>query len=215
MEALDIIMDRAGKRGDFKGIKLPNEGPCISHLCYADDVIFMGEWSETNILNLNRILRCFYVCSGLRVNLNKSSLYGVGVEEEEIENMTNRLKCRKGSMSFGFLGLTIGANMKRIKFWKPVVDKFNTKLSAWKAKCLSFAGRMILAKAVMGALPNYYFSMYLAPKKVIQTLDAIRRDLVWGRKDGKNKIRWIAWNKMVRPKKYGGFGIGKDTKHLL
>ncbi|KAJ0867162.1 putative transcription factor interactor and regulator CCHC(Zn) family [Helianthus annuus] len=67
---------------------------------------------------------------------------------------------------------------------------------------------MILAKAVMGALPNYYFSMYLAPKKVIQMLDAIRRDFVWGRKDGKNKIRWIAWKKMVRPKRYGGFGIG-------
>ncbi|XP_021991319.1 uncharacterized protein LOC110888086 [Helianthus annuus] len=209
MEAQDVIMTRAGKRGAFKGIKVPNKGPCISHLHYAEDVIFMREWSETNILNLNRILRCFYLCSGLKVDLNKSSLYGVGVEEEEIERMARKLKCKKGNMSFGFLGLAIGANMKRVKFWKPVAEKFNTKLPARKAKCLSFTERFVLAKAVMGALPNYYFSIYLAPKKVIKSLDAIHRDFIWGRKDGKNKIHWIAWNKVVRSKKYGGFGTGR------
>ncbi|KAJ0668540.1 putative RNA-directed DNA polymerase [Helianthus annuus] len=209
MEALDVIMTRARERGVFEGVKTPKEGPCISHLCYADDVIFMGVWSETNILNLNRILRCFYLCSGLKVNLNKSSLYGVGVVEEEVELMAKKLGCKEGKLPFGYLGLTIGANMKRAKLWKPVVDKFNKKLSAWKAKCLSFAGRLTLAKAVMGALPNYYLSMYYAPKKVIKSLEAIRRDFVWGRKDGINKIRWIAWNKMVKPRKYGGFGIGE------
>ncbi|KAJ0828828.1 putative RNA-directed DNA polymerase [Helianthus annuus] len=208
MQALDVIMTRANERNIFQGIKLPNEGPCISHLCYADDVIFMGEWSETNIVNLNRILRCFYMTSGLKVNLRKSSLYGVGVEDEEITRMATKLKCRKGDMPFGFLGLTIGANMKREKYWKPVIDKFNKKLSAWKAKCLSFAGRLVLAKAVMGALPNYYLSMYIAPKKVIQKLETIRRKFVWGSKEGKNKICWIAWKTMIRPRKYGGFGMG-------
>ncbi|XP_022041188.1 uncharacterized mitochondrial protein AtMg00310-like [Helianthus annuus] len=60
----------------------------------------------------------------------------------------------------------------------------------------------------MGALPNYYMSMFLAPKKVIQKLEAIRRNFVWGSKVGKNKICWIAWKTMVRPREYGGFGIG-------
>ncbi|KAJ0603386.1 putative RNA-directed DNA polymerase [Helianthus annuus] len=208
MEALEVIMKRADERGVFKGINLPNNGPCISHLCYADDVIFMGEWSETNIKNLNRILRCFFLCSGLKVNLDKSSITGVGVEVEEVERMAEMLKCRKGTTPFKFLGLTVGANMKRVKHWKPVIDKFNTKLSAWKAKCLSFAGRVVLAKAVLGALPNYYFSLYPAPKKVINTLDVIRRDFIWGRKAGRFKIRWIAWSKMIRMKQHGGFGLG-------
>ncbi|KAJ0546413.1 putative reverse transcriptase zinc-binding domain-containing protein [Helianthus annuus] len=138
----------------------------------------------------------------------KSCLYGVGVGEEEIEEMAEKLNCSKGKLPFNFLGLTIGANMKRVKNWKPVIDKFNSKLSAWKANCLSFAGRMVLAKAVTGALPNYYFSMYLAPKKVVNTLDAIRRDFIWGRKAGKHKIRWIAWDKMTRSKHNGSFGLG-------
>ncbi|KAJ0837673.1 hypothetical protein HanRHA438_Chr16g0780741 [Helianthus annuus] len=60
----------------------------------------------------------------------------------------------------------------------------------------------------MGALPNYYLSMFSAPKKVIQKLEAIRRNFVWGSKEGKNKICWIAWKTMVKPRKYGGFGNG-------
>ncbi|XP_021985231.1 uncharacterized protein LOC110881199 [Helianthus annuus] len=144
----------------------------------------------------------------LKVNLNKSSLYGLGAEDAEIEGMAGTLNCKIGSMPFNFLGLTIGANMKREKYWKIVLDEFNKKLSAWKAKCLSFAGRMVLAKAVMGALPNYFFSMYLAPKKVIKALDTIRRDFIWGRNAGKYKIRWIAWGKMTKPKQLGGFGLG-------
>ncbi|KAJ0546758.1 putative RNA-directed DNA polymerase [Helianthus annuus] len=67
LEALDVIMKRAIKMGLFKGVTLPRDGTVISHLCYADDAIFLGEWSETNIKNLNRILRCFYLCSGLKV----------------------------------------------------------------------------------------------------------------------------------------------------
>ncbi|XP_022028823.1 uncharacterized protein LOC110929940 [Helianthus annuus] len=208
MEALDVIMKRAVRRGVYSGVSTPNDGPCITHLCYADDVLFMGEWSESNVLNLNRILRCFSLCTGLKVNLKKSSLFGVGVEEEEVERMAGILNCKIGSMSFNFLGLTIGAIMKREKYWKIVIDKFNKKLSAWKAKSLSFVGRMVLAKAVMGALLNYFFSMYLAPEKVIKALDAIRRDFTWGRKAGKYKIRWIVWGKMTKPRQQGGFGLG-------
>lgn len=81
-------------------------------------------------------MRCFSLCTGLKVNLNKSSLYGVGVEDAEIEGMAGTLNCKIGSMPFNFLGLMIGANMKREKYWKIVLDKFNKKLSAWKAKCL-------------------------------------------------------------------------------
>ncbi|KAJ0521234.1 hypothetical protein HanRHA438_Chr10g0446711 [Helianthus annuus] len=60
----------------------------------------------------------------------------------------------------------------------------------------------------MGALPNYYFSLFSAPEKVIKSLDSIRRDFVWGRKEGSHKIRWIAWSKRTKSKKHGGLGIG-------
>ncbi|KAM0021125.1 hypothetical protein Hdeb2414_s0011g00359861 [Helianthus debilis subsp. tardiflorus] len=63
--------------------------------------------------------------------------------------------------------------MKRAKNWKPVVDRLNAKLSKWKARHLSFAERMTLAKSVMGSLPAYYLSLFAAPKCVLNKLEKI------------------------------------------
>ncbi|XP_035831848.1 uncharacterized protein LOC118480940 [Helianthus annuus] len=81
MEALSGIMKAAESTGLFKGIKVTNDGPYLSHLIYADDVMFVGEWSLSNINNLRRMLRCFYLVSGLKVNLAKCSIFGVGVKD--------------------------------------------------------------------------------------------------------------------------------------
>ncbi|XP_021979400.1 uncharacterized protein LOC110875513 [Helianthus annuus] len=84
MEALHVMMVKAEATGIFSGIKLPGEEITMTHLLFADDSIFMGEWDENNIKNLRRILRCYYLLSGLKVNPRKSQIFGVGVEEEEV-----------------------------------------------------------------------------------------------------------------------------------
>ncbi|GKC26482.1 RNA-directed DNA polymerase, eukaryota, reverse transcriptase zinc-binding domain protein, partial [Tanacetum coccineum] len=46
---------------------------------------FKGEWNEENLLNIVRILQCFFLASGLRINLHKCSIIGVGgVKTEEV-----------------------------------------------------------------------------------------------------------------------------------
>ncbi|XP_022039937.1 uncharacterized protein LOC110942467 [Helianthus annuus] len=96
MEALTGIMKKAASVGLFNGIKINSDGLSLSYLIYADDVMFIGEWSVANVNNLRRILRCFYLVSGLKVNLAKCSIYGVGVNEEEVQNMAQLLRCRQG-----------------------------------------------------------------------------------------------------------------------
>ncbi|KAJ0456947.1 putative RNA-directed DNA polymerase [Helianthus annuus] len=66
-------------------------GPTIFHLLYADDVLFVGEWTESNFHNLARMLRCFHLSSGLKVNFSKNQLYGVGVDNVELAHMSSIL----------------------------------------------------------------------------------------------------------------------------
>lgn len=42
MEALSITVDTAKQVGLFTGVKLPNNGPHLPHLFYADDALFLG-----------------------------------------------------------------------------------------------------------------------------------------------------------------------------
>nr|GEY96340.1 reverse transcriptase domain-containing protein [Tanacetum cinerariifolium] len=86
----------------------------VSHLQYADDTIFFGEWSRENACKLMYILKCFEEVSGLGVNLKKSCLYGIGVEGERVEAMARFMKCSVGESPFTFLGLPVGTNMRRI-----------------------------------------------------------------------------------------------------
>ncbi|XP_021974909.1 uncharacterized protein LOC110870022 [Helianthus annuus] len=120
-EALSMVMECAIKEGGFRGIQLPNMGPLISHFCYADDVIFLWEWDEENVKNFNRILRCFSLSSGLKINLAKSSVVGVGVKEDEVLNLATILKCKSGRLPFMYLGVPIEENMKMVKPWRPVI----------------------------------------------------------------------------------------------
>jgi len=60
--------------------------------------------------------------------------------------------------------------MNLAKNWKLVLDKISNKLSNWKAKNLSFAGRVTLCKAVIGSLPLYFISLYRASANVIDAI---------------------------------------------
>ncbi|XP_035838151.1 uncharacterized protein LOC118485801 [Helianthus annuus] len=177
-------------------------------MLYADDSIFVGEWEESNVKCLNRILRIFYLLSGLKVNQRKSQLYGVGIQEEEVEGMASVFNCKPGKFPFIYLGLKVGANMNKIANWKEVIEMFNKRLSNWKAKNLSFTGRVVLVKSVLDNLPNYYLSLYKCPIGVLKILEGIQRKFLWGGNNKNNKIRWVKWEKIVALKDFVGLGIG-------
>ncbi|KAL7611218.1 hypothetical protein Lser_V15G10494 [Lactuca serriola] len=75
------------------------------------DALFMGDWTKNNIKNLARILRCFHIASGLKVNFNKSKVFGVGVSIQETTRWALPLGCEPSSLPFNYLGVPVGANM--------------------------------------------------------------------------------------------------------
>ncbi|GKF29224.1 hypothetical protein Tco_0095566, partial [Tanacetum coccineum] len=87
----------------------------------------------------------------------------VGVNEGDMTDMARWMGCGIGEFPFTYLGLPIGENMRRVNAWGPVVEKFKNKLADWKAKTMSFGGRLTLVKSVLGSLPLYYFSMFRVP----------------------------------------------------
>ncbi|XP_021999379.1 uncharacterized mitochondrial protein AtMg01250-like [Helianthus annuus] len=79
MEALSCMINSAKEVEVIRGIVVSDNGPIISHLWYADDAIMVGEWSKNEVVNIVRILRVLHLCSGLKINIDKSNLYGIGV----------------------------------------------------------------------------------------------------------------------------------------
>ncbi|KAF1879229.1 hypothetical protein Lal_00047902 [Lupinus albus] len=59
----------------------------------------------------------------------------IGVEE---------LHCEVGSIPFKFLGILVGANLRRLFTWSHIIDSFKKKHSLSKYKLLSFSVRVTL-----------------------------------------------------------------------
>ncbi|KAL7582409.1 uncharacterized protein LOC128128948 [Lactuca sativa] len=117
-------MEAAYDLHQFHGLSLGNKGPSISYLMYEDDMTFIGDWSKIDFGNLNRLLHCFFIASSLKVNLHKSMVRCIGMDNLEVNRLANILKCELASFSFIYLGVSVGANMKLAKIWNPIVEKF-------------------------------------------------------------------------------------------
>lgn len=192
MEGLNIELKEANAKGIFHGISIMSSNIKLSHLFYADDALFIGEWSIQNIKNLARILKFFHVSSDLSVNFRKSKVCGIGVNAQEVENWALPLGCEPSTLPFIYLGMPVGENMNGKRSWKPIIEKFSNKLSSWKSKTLSFGGRVTLAMSVLGNLPTFYLSIFSAPSGVIKILEKIRRNFIWGGPENDQKIQWVA-----------------------
>jgi hypothetical protein len=68
--------------------------------------------------------------------------------------------------------------------WSKVEERFQQKLSCWKAKYLSYGGRLVLLNAVLSSLPMFMMSFFEIPKGVLKTLDYFRSRFFW---QGSNK----------------------------
>ncbi|KAI3804400.1 hypothetical protein L1987_25906 [Smallanthus sonchifolius] len=208
MEAVSSFMKSACRANIFKGIQLSPRGACLSHLMYADNVMVLGDWSESNIRNIARIMKAFALVSGLKMNFNKTAIMGIRVELERCQNLASIIKCSTGNVPFKFLGIEVGNKMNSSKAWDPIIRSIENRLSTWKAATLSIGGRVTLLKSIFDALPVYYFSLYKAPKMIIKKIESLRKSFFWGGSMEKRKIHWFKWETVTAPKDKGGLGLG-------
>ncbi|GKE27478.1 RNA-directed DNA polymerase, eukaryota [Tanacetum coccineum] len=92
METLHLSFKRIINAGLYRGISI-NDSLTLSHLFYADDVVFVGEWKDSNIHILLNVLKCFFLASGLKINLQKSKLMGLGVLSNVVNSAANLMGC--------------------------------------------------------------------------------------------------------------------------
>ncbi|XP_071688672.1 uncharacterized protein [Rutidosis leptorrhynchoides] len=122
----------------------------------------------------------------LKATKHKGFLFKVDFEKafdrlsnSETNAMVEWLGCASGTLPITYLGLPIGSSMKKLKDWESVFEKLEKRLADWKAKSLSYDGRLTLIKSVLSRIPLNFFSLYKAPICVINKLESLRRRFFW------------------------------------
>ncbi|CAL5343189.1 unnamed protein product [Camellia sinensis] len=206
-EGLNILLSRAKELGLVKGVEVGANGMRITHLQFADDTILFCEADRMEVSNIKRILRCFEISSGLKINYHKSVICGIGVDDGLLHEFASSLNCKHQKLPLSYLGLPLGANPSRRSTWQPVLDKFKQKLASWKRRLLCFAGRLTLIKYVLTNLPIYYLSLFRIPVGVAKEIEQMQSAFLWGGSDLRQKVHMVRWEVLARSKKLGGLGL--------
>jgi hypothetical protein len=88
-----------------------------------------------------------------------------------------------------------------------VKDRIWSRISNWKNKLLSQAGKEILLKVVAQSIPTYTMSVFLLPKTLLHEINAMLQRYWWSHHEKEGAIHWIKWKKMGIAKDQGGMGF--------
>ena len=135
----------------------------VNMLQYAYDTLFFCEANAKSMFNIKAIFQCFELSFGLRVNFGKSRIGGTGMDQVVLQRVTTILNCETMVVPFIYLGMPVDGSHKRDSFWNGVIEKVQARLSRWKGRCLTMAGRICLIKYVLSSIPLFYMSIFKLP----------------------------------------------------
>ncbi|KAJ4755660.1 RNA-directed DNA polymerase (reverse transcriptase)-related family protein [Rhynchospora pubera] len=177
-------------------------------LQYADDTLVFSTVKGQAVHSLKCLLTVFSLCSGLNLNLSKSSFVPFNLSPSQIALASSILQCEVAQLPLSYLGLPLTATRPTKEIYQQLIEKLENKLAGWKSKLLSRAGRLTLVSSVLTSVPIFFMSAFMLPSWVLKAIDKLRRTFLWGRSTGtRNGIHLLSWDRVCLPKQLGGMGV--------
>jgi hypothetical protein len=146
--------------------------------------------------------------SGQWVSKDKSwVLFSNNTQVTVKDSICSELGLRETQALDKYLGFPLKSHGRGQNDFNFVVHRVQNKLAGWKASLLSMAGRHVLIQSVTSAIPEYLMQGTLLPAKVCKKVDKVNRNFLWGSTLVKKKVHMVRWEKVTRPKKFGGLGL--------
>ncbi|KAK1258186.1 hypothetical protein QJS04_geneDACA021679 [Acorus gramineus] len=207
---LSQFFEKAVSGGWIQGLQCKQGGRPISIIQFTDDTLLLSEASELSVQGLRFIVWCFGMLSGLSINLNKSTTFGLNLEEGDERRMAACMGCLVGFFPTRHLGLPLVKGRMTKENWGPLVDRFERRLAGWKGRLLSWGGRLTMLQAVLTNLPLFYLSVFRIPAGILEKLESIQRCFLWrGVKGDRRAPHFVDWATVVG--RVIGWELGSGT----
>ena len=219
MDFLGQLIQEKCEAKRWQPVKASQSGPSFSHLFFMDDLVLFGKADGRECAVIRDVLDEFCSMSGQSVSITKSIVYfSPNVDRDTRESLCDILGFASTASLRKYLGFPIkhpGSSSQDFNF---VLDRVKQKLSGWKANMLSLAGRVVLIQASSSSIPSYVMQGIYLPGRILDGMDRVNRNFLWGSSETMRKIHWVGWQKVTKPKDEGGLGLqeanGRNTALL-
>ncbi|GKB15011.1 RNA-directed DNA polymerase, eukaryota, reverse transcriptase zinc-binding domain protein [Tanacetum coccineum] len=112
-----------------------------------------------------------------------------------------------GRLPVRYLGVPLITKQISTSDCKPLIDKVKNRISNWKNKSLSYAGKLQLIAAILSSMQIYWAAIFLLPKQVIYEINRLLKGFLWCQGDLTKGKAKVSWDKICKPKEQGGLGL--------
>ncbi|KAJ9536236.1 hypothetical protein OSB04_un000585 [Centaurea solstitialis] len=218
MEGFSLIFRQCINEAEYFGYHKGCAQFHLTHLCFADDLFVFTRGDVQSVEVLKKALSIFEAKSGLSANLDKSEVFFGNVPLDTRNAIRTCLPFRNGIFPIRYLGVPLSPVRLKRSDYGTLILKVKNRIQNWKAKFLSFGGRMQLINSVLHSLQLYWMGVFNFPAAVIHEIEGLFRSFLWHQDVmGRGNCR-VAWDMVCKPKANGGLGfkrLGWWNKALL
>lgn len=121
--------------------------------------------------------------------------------------MKNELQITKDGGVGKYLGLPEHFGRKKKDLFTGLVDKIRQKAVGWSTKMLSTAGKLVMLKSVLSAMPSHTMSCFKLPVSIVKRIQSVLTRFWWDVKPDERRMAWISWDTLTMTKGDGGLGV--------
>lgn len=207
VEAFIQMIEAAVGQWSMNGIKVAPTAPVVSNLCFADDTILFTRATVQEAEVVRAILDKYAAASGQIINIEKSTMvFSPNLQATTSMAIHNILPFQVVTKFDKYLGLPARIGRTKAEIFSYLTDRMWARVRGWNEKNLSMAGREILIKSVLQAIPTYVMSCFKLPQSILDEAEKIIRRFWWGSKTSRG-IYWLPWSRLCRTKAEEGMGF--------
>ncbi|KAL0454593.1 UNVERIFIED_CONTAM: putative ribonuclease H protein [Sesamum latifolium] len=104
------------------------------------------------------------------------------------------------------LGLPSRVAHSKRELFATIRDRVWSRITGWNEKLLSQAGKAVLIKSIIQAIPTYAMGCFKLPVTLLKEIHGMIANFWWNNRR-KNKVHWISFDKLCASKLHGGLGF--------
>ncbi|XP_058749172.1 uncharacterized protein LOC131622119 [Vicia villosa] len=207
-EGLSALIRGVVARGDIHGVQICRGAPSVSHLLFTDDCFLFCRANITEVHNIMEILNLYVAASGQDINLFKFEVFfSRNISLSAQEDLANIMGVRHVLGTCTYLGLPSLIGRSKKAAFGYVKDQIWKKINSWRGRPISKAGKEVMIKSVLQAIPSYIMSLFILPEGMVSDIEKMLNSFWWGGGSNQNGIRWMKWGNLTGSKEEGGIGF--------
>ncbi|WOL07964.1 hypothetical protein Cni_G16714 [Canna indica] len=179
----------------------------MSHLCFADDVIFTMKSNWKSLKGLKEAISLYCKMSNQRINEEKSMIYfpkALAVEQKH--KISNFLCMKEAKYPMQYLGTYLTPRRMKKDYENKIVEKVVARMDLWARNLISQAGKVVLLNSVTSSMLVYNLMATGLNENTVEKIVKKRRNFLWANMNSKG-AKLVKWEILTTAKGLGGLGV--------